>query len=953
MAKPLRPRLLPSDLDARIGERLDRLGARAGAEVPGWEERWASVLLASEFAWDVIEREAALDVAALDALVNDPASPATRMAAAFDGCVDDADAMRRLRRFRRRESLRLVARDVLGLDDIDATLAGATALAECCIEWALAWIEPGFEARFGQPRCADGTRQRLVVFGMGKLGGGELNFSSDIDLVFAYAEPGTCVGGRGLDHEDYYTRLGQRLITLLAEVDADGFCFRVDMRLRPFGSVGRMAISFAAMEQYYQRDGRDWERYAWVKARPVAGDLAAGHELLATLRAFVYRRYLDWTAIDGLREMKRLIEAEVNRRELADHVKLGPGGIREIEFLIQLIQLTRGGREAALRTPSLVAAANAAIAAGQLDAVEGVCLLAAYRFLRRIENRLQMVADAQTHVLPDDPGERMRIALGLGYPDWDTLVAALAVERNVVAEAFSRVLAAPGRAVPAADGGWAAAAWQVLADGGDAVLPEPYTDSTVAVLRSLARAAQGRPLDTRARSRLDRLVSWALGAAQAANDADAVLARLVALFQAVLGRPTYLALLDESASARERLAQACAASRWVAARVAEHPLLLDELLDPRVDEALPSPAALAAELARGLAEAPTGDVEAALMRIDEFKQGALFGLALVWLKRRPDPDALAERLADVAAAVLDAVARLAAEETVRAHGRLGPGDPLAGFAVLGYGSLGGAELGFGSDLDLVFVFDPTDRATASDGARPLEPGRWYARLAQRIVHWLTTPVRVDALYAVDTRLRPDGSKGLLVTTLESFADYQRSRAWTWEHQALVRARFVAGDPALGERLAALRGDCLAQPRERGKLDADVASMRARWRAKLDRSDAAHLDLKQGAGGLVDLEFGLQHAVLAEAPRTPQTLWPTRTRALIDALAARGVIDADTATVLARGHGVLLARALDCTLDQSPRRVARGGDVDAAATAIAAWFAARVPPAPASVDVESA
>lgn len=947
------PADLPPALGARIAERLDRIAARGGADATDWRQRWTPVLVASEFAWDAIDRDAGLDAAALDALADDPEPPATRMATAFDGCVDDADAMRRLRRFRRRESLRLVARDVLGLDDVDATLAGATALAECCIEWALAWIEPGFEARFGQPRRADGTRQRLVVFGMGKLGGGELNFSSDIDLVFAYAEPGTCVGGRGLDHEDYYTRLGQRLITLLAEVDADGFCFRVDMRLRPFGSVGRMAMSFAAMEHYYQRDGRDWERYAWVKARPVAGDLAAGHELLSTLRAFVYRRYLDWTAIDGLRDMKRLIEAEVNRRELADHVKLGPGGIREIEFLVQLIQLTRGGREAALRTPSLVAAAGAAIAAGHLDAGEGARLLASYRFLRRIENRLQMLADAQTHVLPDDPGERTRIALGLGYPGWDALAAALAVERSVVVDAFARVLAAPGRTAPAADGGWAAVAWQAITDGGDGVLPAPYTEAAGAVLKALSRAAQARSLDARARGRLDRLVAWALTAAQAAADADAVLARLVALFQAVLGRPTYLALLDEREGARERLAQACARSRWVAARVAEHPLLLDELLDPRVDEALPSAAALAAELARGLAEAPAGDVEAALMRIDEFKQGALFALALVWLKQRADPDALAARLADVATAVLDAVARLAAEETVRAHGRLGPGDPLAGFAVLGYGSFGGAELGFGSDLDLVFVFDPAGRAAVSDGARPLEPGRWYARLAQRIVHWLTTPVRVDALYAVDTRLRPDGSKGLLVTTLDAFADYQRSRAWTWEHQALVRARLVAGDAALGERLADLRRDCLALPRERAKLDADVASMRARWRAKLDRSDAAHLDLKQGAGGLVDLEFGLQHAVLADAPRTPETLWPTRTRALVDALAARGVIDADTAASLVRAHGVLLARALDCTLDQSPRRVARGGDVDAAATAIAAWFAARVPPVSASVDVESA
>ncbi|MCE3005009.1 MAG: glutamine-synthetase adenylyltransferase, partial [Xanthomonadaceae bacterium] len=424
-------------------ERLDAARAEAGLPAPDGaaREALARVFDASPFAAEVLCADPALADAATGPWLHDAAPPADRWRPAAWPAADDAEAMRLLRRFRRAESARLVVRDVLGVDAVRATIEGATALAETCIEQALRHLEPGFHARHGTPRRADGDVQRMVVVGMGKLGGGELNFSSDIDLVFAYAEPGTCEGGRGLDFEDFYARLGQRLAQLLGETTADGFCYRVDLRLRPFGSVGRMALSFAAMEHYYQREGRDWERYAWIKARPVAGDIEGGRRLLAALSPFVYRRYLDFTAIDGLREMKRLIDAEVARKDLANHVKLGPGGIRELEFMLQLVQLVRGGREPGLRTPSYYAAMDAAVAAGHAPPDVAASLREAYEFLRRVENRIQMRHDAQAHELPDDAAERGALARGLGYPDWAACDAALGARRARVAAAFAELLA--------------------------------------------------------------------------------------------------------------------------------------------------------------------------------------------------------------------------------------------------------------------------------------------------------------------------------------------------------------------------------------------------------------------------------------------------------------------------------------------------------------------------------
>ena len=897
---------MPPDLAAHLDRAFARLRT-AGIEFDANDSTLRRFLLASDFALDTLVRQPALF-----ATLGGPAQPPP-----LEG-APEADWPRLLRRWRAAESTRLVWRDVAGLDSVEQTLAGSTRLAEQALQAGLAALEGAFAQRHGVLRDADGNAQSLVVFGLGKLGGGELNFSSDVDLVYAFPEHGTSDGERPLDAEGYCTRLGQRLAQLLGEVTADGFVHRVDLRLRPFGASGRVALSFAAMEQYFQREGRDWERYAWIKARPIAGDLEAGERLLESLRPFVYRRYLDYTALDGLRAMKALIDAEVGRRELADDLKLGPGGIREIEFLVQALQLIRGGREPALRQRALLPALRALAAAGHLPQAQAEALLAAYFFLRRMENRVQMLGDAQAHSLPDAPLPRERIALGLGYPDAAAMGVELDMHRTFVQDAFAGLLQARHRPPEL---GALARYWQVLPDGGDvAVLAEAgfaQADDHHARLRDFARSPAVRALSEAARVRLDHVLPALLEAAANSAAPDAALPRGLALLQAISRRASYLALLDEQPEALRRLVDVVARSALLAERLAAHPLLLDELLDTRAALAPPTGAALDAlvsrELAGRAASAEEGDTEAALARLGELRQSLSFRIALATLAQRQPAQQSASQLAELAEVLLAKVLELARADMLATHGRIAG----AGFAVLGYGSLGGRELGFGSDLDLVFLHDAAPDAM-SDGARPLDATRYFARLAQKLVGLLGATTAAGRLYEADVRLRPDGAKGLLVSSVDGFAEYQHQRAWTWEQQALVRARAVAGDAGPRARFAAIRAQVLRRPRTAGTVRNDVRAMRARMRGELDRSDAARFDLKQGEGGLVDLEFLLQALVLDTAARHPDIDWPSDTPSLIAALAAAGALPDDDAATLRAAHETLLARALDCTLDQRPR-----------------------------------
>ncbi|MDZ4812595.1 MAG: bifunctional [glutamate--ammonia ligase]-adenylyl-L-tyrosine phosphorylase/[glutamate--ammonia-ligase] adenylyltransferase [Pseudomonadota bacterium] len=828
----------------------------------------------------------------------------------------------RLRRFRRLSSVALILRDIAGVDSVADTLTGASRIAAICIDAALRHVEVQLQMRFGVPRSASGEAQRLVVIAMGKLGGAELNFSSDVDLILAFPESGESDGSRPLDNEEYFTRMGQRLAQMLGDVTQEGFVLRVDYRLRPYGSAGRIALSFNAMEHYYQREGREWERYAWIKARPVAGNLEAGTRLIELLRPFVYRRYLDFTAIEGLRDLKSRIDQEVDRQDLADNLKLGPGGIRELEFAVQLAQLIRGGREASLRVSGFLQAVDALEASGQFDAEMAGRTRVLYLFLRRVENRVQMYADEQTHALPPDAADATRIALALDFVDLAALRASIDAVRCEVQALFARTLDAPQRGGRLRPG-----------ETPEAPSTLDLPEFSIAVREAVAQLLSSLPvrrLDTRARERFERSLPLLMLAARQTAAPDVAALRLLRLLHAIAGRPSYLALLAERGAARERVAAVFARSAFLAERVIAHPLLLDDLLDSRVDAEVVQPEDIDRLFAHSLARVAPGDVEAELAALHEARQSAVFRTALAWSHRRLSASVTAARLAAIAEHCVRRVLALAQRDLQLQHGSF----PEA-LLVLAYGSFGGAELGFGSDLDLVFLFDPDVTEQVSSGARALEGGRFVARLSQRVLHWLSTPTHAGPLYEVDVRLRPDGAKGLLVLPLNAFRDYQLQRAWVWEHQALVRARVVAGADALGAMFAQVRAEVLQVTRTVEEVQQHVGRMRARWRQELDRSDASIFDLKQGNGGLVDIEFLLQGLVLIHAASVPAMLELATTPRLIEITVECGLIDPLDAELLQHAHAFWLEQALDRALNAMPRVIARGAEVDALAVAVSA------------------
>ncbi|MCP5473773.1 MAG: bifunctional [glutamate--ammonia ligase]-adenylyl-L-tyrosine phosphorylase/[glutamate--ammonia-ligase] adenylyltransferase [Rhodanobacteraceae bacterium] len=873
-----------------------------------------AVLLASDFAVEELRRRPAL-LALIDGREAAELQPPA---------ADDPELSARLRQFRRAESLSIIIDDVLGRDSVERTLERTTVLAERCIEVAFAAARAELVARHGEPRDEDGVVQSLIVYGLGKLGSRELNFSSDIDLIAAFPRAGETDGRRALDNEDFFARLVQRASTLLGETTAEGFGYRVDWRLRPFGTAGRLTLSFDAMEDYYQREGREWERFALLRARPVAGDLAAGRELLERLRPFVWRRYFDYAALEGLRELKAMVDAEVRRREREHDLKLGPGGIREIEFRVQLESIIRGGRDPSLRTGNTLELLTLLAERGVIAADEALALAEAYCYLRRLENRVQMYRDEQTHVLPEDPDVRERYALALNYTSFAALMNDLDYHRTLVSAAFERCLplASTGPALPAGHAGdvqlWRRFSASAEQNGDRPALPD---SPDARALHRLAETPAVRAMSARGRARLDRIVPLVLAACRDGQCSESALEHWVNLLAAVAGRTSYLALLAERPALISRVHRLLVASPWLACALAQSPILLDDLLDQRLATGIPGKVEFAARLEQELAAVDPGDTEHELERVRQFQQSARLELALAFLDGRSDAARTASGLADIADLVIDRLLRFALRDLAAQHGVLPGLNPELGLAVIGYGSLGGRELNFSSDLDLVFVYDEVLQNAESGGARALDGQRYLARAAQRLLHLLTVQTAFGPLYEIDARLRPNGSKGLLVTPLSAYARYQESEAWLWEHQALVRARFVAGDAALGAEFEALRTRTLLRQRDPVAVAQEVSQMRERWREALDRSNSERFDLKQGHGGLVDIEFIAQQQLLAEGHRAQgQESPPTETAALLGWLTGHGLLDTERATAMAEAHRRLLDRGLRCALALESRIV---------------------------------
>ncbi len=836
-----------------------------------------------------------------------------KRARALADVEDEAAFMAALRRFRVRESVRILWRDLLGRADLRETLADLTALAEACLEVALRWARSSVARRHGLARHPDGRPMDLVVLGMGKLGGRELNFSSDIDLIYAYEAEGTTDGARPVSHGEFFRRVGQVLARLLAEPTAEGFAYRVDLRLRPFGEAGALAVSFDAMETYYQRHGRDWERYALVKARPVAGDRAGGAELLGRLRPFVYRRYLDYGAVDALRRMKALVDTEVRRRGLAADIKRGPGGIREIEFIVQTFQLIHGGRDAALRRRGLLEVLPRLGERGLLPGDDVDRLRAAYVFLRHTENRLQGMEDRQTQRLPEDEAGRARLACAMGFAQWADFDTALAGHRRAVETVFAGLLAAPEPAVSEV----LSALWAEGLDPAEAQsrLRHMGFREPRRVLEALHGLREGRAYRLSSewgRLRVDRFVPLWLEAVARTADPDLAFHRLLPLVEAVSRRTVYLALLAENPQALEQLVRLASGSRWVAEYVARHPMLLDELLDPRQLYAPRDREGLRAELEDWVGQVDPEDLETFMDRLRQFRHAAVLRVAAADLMGRLDVETVSHRLTEIAEVVLDHVLRLAWRELTGRYGVPSWEDEAgrrheAGFAAIGYGKLGGRELGYGSDLDLVFLHDSRGARQQTTGPKEVDNAVFFARLGQRVIHLLTTQTPAGTLYEVDARLRPSGRSGLLVSSTRAFETYQREHAWTWEHQALVRARPVAGDPSVGRRFAHIRREVLARPRDRAALRGEVAGMRRKMLDQQAGADPGRFHLKRDAGGVVDIEFMVQYLVLAHAHEAPALLDETATVALLRRLTAEGVLAADPASRLAAVYLAYRAR----------------------------------------------
>jgi len=850
--------------------------------------------------------------------------------------ASEEDLFVALRRFRQREMARIAWRDLGGRADLEETVWDLSLFADAIIDATLAKLYIRLCERLGTPMSEEGEPQRLVVLGMGKLGARELNFSSDVDLILTFPKGGHTVAAQGTrrrsgcSNDEFFIRLGQQLIRALSENTADGMVFRVDMRLRPFGTSGPLVMSFDALEDYYQIHGRDWERYALIRARSIAGDVAAGDDLLDRLRPFIYRRYLDFGAIEALREMKALIAREIQRKGYQENVKLGPGGIREIEFLTQAFQMIYGGREPDLRERRTLTVIARLAKRGYLSETTARELSDAYRFLRTIEHRLQEVYDRQTHQIPEDEWERNRLAAGVGFTEWADLSQALQGHRDNVEQHFNHVLAESdgGPENPEQDSQYdlrTLISGEIDEGRGGEILHQAgFSDGTRVweMLHKLRFDTKLRLLSERGRRRLEKLLPLALQLiVENQGESLTTLDRLFQILEAIGRRSVYFSLLQENPVALEQLTRLCAASPWITRQIAHHPSLLDRLLDPDVLYAPPGTLELEEELANRLKQVPLEDIEQEMDVLRRFKQTNVLRVAAPDVCDVMPLMVVSDHLISIAEVCLRSILRLAWRDLVKRYGKprylLDGTKKDAGFLIVAYGKLGGIELGYGSDLDLVFLHDSSGSDQYTDGNKAIENSVFFGRLGQRIIHLLSTRTPMGILYEVDTRLRPSGKSGFFVSNIDAFADYQHRDAWVWEHQALVRARVVAGDTGLARHFDTIRDAVLRIERDPEKLCQEVRKMRMRMRNELDHPPCGFFHLKQGVGGITDIEFIVQYAVLRWADRLEGYRSYSDNIRLLDGIANAGLMEKKDTESLANAYRQYRSQVHMLALQEQP------------------------------------
>ncbi len=786
-----------------------------------------------------------------------------------------------LRRVRQLAMAVVGLRDLTGRAPLAEVVESMSMLADVTTNFALDWHHRQLAAQTGEPLDSQGQPQRLIVIGMGKLGGRELNVSSDVDYIFVYPEEGHTAGPRVIDNYDFFTRLGRRLIAALNDLTDEGQVFRVDMRLRPNGDSGPLVGSLDALENYFIAQGREWERYAWIKGRIMNTGANAQPAWMEALRRiahpFVYRKYLDFGAINAMRDLHAQIRREVARKDRADHIKLGPGGIREIEFIAQVFQLIRGGCDPLLRVrPTLSVLAQ--LAERQLISRDTEqALRAAYLFLRRLEHRLQWVEDQQTHMLPTTPGDQATIARAMGYDDWTGMLAELDRHRQGVARQFEQVFSDPIDGEHALTGLWLG---QLDAENEIATLfaygiRQPL--EAVARLATLRQSGRYQQLPASNRERLDALGPRLIEAASGTANPDATLTRGLNFLETISRRGAYLSLLQQYPLALKKVADVVGASSWAAEYLTRHPLLLDELLDPRLMETATDWTAFRTDLRTAL-ENERGDAEREMDVLREIHHAQVFRLLVQDIAGLHTIERISDHLTELADIMIGETLSLVWQKIARRH------RDTPRFAIIGYGKLGGKELGYASDLDMVYLYED-DHPDASEN---------YMRLGQRLNTWLSSQTAAGVLFEADLRLRPNGESGLLAVSIDAFRDYQLQHAWVWEHQALTRARFCAGDAAIGQRFEAIRREILCQPRDLDHLREEVLTMRQRMLGEHASTVEGEFDLKQDAGGIIDVEFIVQYLVLGYAHRFPQLTGNLGNIALLAIAADCGLIDRNQA-----------------------------------------------------------
>lgn len=880
------------------------------------------------------------DILVLDCLPEEPSTQALIAGEAFFSddagrcplqaldSFDEPSFVKRLRLYRQWWMVRLIALDIQQRVSLTELTSRLSSLADTCVNASLQWSEQHYFNLYGRALDSNGLSQSMIVIGMGKLGGHELNLSSDIDLIFAYRERGDTQGGKkNLSHQEYFTKLGQKLIQHLDQVTADGFVFRVDMRLRPFGQSGALVLNMDSLENYYHDQGRDWERYAMIKARVMSGSELDIQEFEALRRPFVYRKYLDYGAISALRDLKQMIAKEVRRKGIEHNIKLGEGGIREVEFVIQALQILHGGRDQGLQVPSLLTVLPYLAEQDYLSVEDANMLRNAYLLLRRTEHALQAVNDEQTQLLPEESIERTRIALLVGFVSWDALDKRLWEVRNAVHSFFVNLI----------DDGEESSeevkhqeTWRLLIKSPEdreaihEALEHVSWQNVELVITKVTQLLSSRTvvfMQPIGHERLAVFLAAFMSKLSSESNPDLVLERVFPILEAVLRRTAYLVLLCENQTALTHLIRLCRESIWFTQAISTTPALLDELLDANTLFSPPDKAMLEDELKQILLRLPEDDEEAQMDAMRRFRRSIILRIAACDITEILPVMQVSDHLTWLAEVLLEQVLQQSWQYLTKKHGfpvSQNEASYTPQLAIIGYGKSGGWELGYDSDLDLVFIHGSQSNGN-TDGDRSVDNLTFYTRLGQRLIHMMTSFTGAGRLYEVDMRLRPSGNSGLLVSTIDAFRDYQQKEAWVWEHQALTRSRGLAGDASLLTKFEECRKAVISSIRDHNELKIEVIKMREKMRAHLDTGGKEKgFDLKQGAGGIIDIEFMVQYLVLAWSYKYPELMKFSDNVRQLEAATAVGLLDSEKAAKMIDTYTLYRARTHRLTLQQQGR-----------------------------------